>query len=64
VSQSEEEEGEEGVEGEDDGDEEGGRGRRISMSLRPAWSTEQVPRQPGLHGETPSSKNKNHSKKE
>jgi hypothetical protein len=28
------------------------RGRQISVSLRPAWSTEQVPRQTQLHKET------------
>lgn len=27
-----------------------------SLSLRPPWLTEQVPREPGLHRETPSSK--------
>jgi hypothetical protein len=27
----------------------GGRGSRISVSSRPAWSTEQVPGQPGIH---------------
>jgi hypothetical protein len=32
-----------------------------SLSLRPAWSTEGVPGWPGLHGETPSQKNKNKS---
>jgi hypothetical protein len=30
----------------------GGRGRRISVSLRPVWSTERVSGQPGLRGET------------
>jgi hypothetical protein len=36
------------------------------LSLRPAWSTEQVPGQPGLHRETLSGKNKkqNETKKE
>ena len=29
-----------------------------SLSLRPAWSTEQVPGQPGLHRETLSQKEK------
>jgi hypothetical protein len=33
---------------------------RISVSLRPAFSTETVPRQPGLHNETLSQK-KNHT---
>ena len=27
----------------------GGRGRWISVSLSPSWSTERVPGQPGLH---------------
>lgn len=30
----------------------GGRGRWISLSLRPSWSTEQVLGQPELHRET------------
>lgn len=30
------------------------RGRRISVSLRPAWSTEEIPGWPGLHRETTS----------
>ena len=30
----------------------GGRGRRISVSSRLAWSTQLVPGQPGLHSET------------
>jgi hypothetical protein len=33
------------------------------LSLRPAWSTEWVPGQPGLHRETLSRKNKNKNKK-
>jgi hypothetical protein len=33
------------------------------LSLRPAWSTEWVPGQPGLHRETLSRKNKNNNKK-
>ena len=37
----------------------GGRDRRNSVSLRPAWSTGQVPRQPKLHRETLSWKKKN-----
>jgi len=37
----------------------GGRGRRISVSLRSAWSTDQVSGQPGLHRETLSQKKKN-----
>jgi hypothetical protein len=36
----------------------GGRGRWISVSLRSAWSTKQVPGQPGLHRETLSWKTK------
>jgi hypothetical protein len=36
----------------------GGRGRWISKSSRPAWSTEWVPGQPGLDSETLSQKNK------
>ena len=43
----------------------GGGGRWISLSLRPAWSTEQVPEQPGLLRETLSQnkiKNKNKKK--
>jgi hypothetical protein len=39
----------------------GGRGRRIS---RPAWSTEQVPGQPGLHIETLPRKKKEKKRKE
>jgi hypothetical protein len=35
----------------------GGRGRQIFVSLRPAWSTERVPGQPG-HRKTLSHKNK------
>jgi hypothetical protein len=34
----------------------GSRGRRISVNSRPAWSTEQVPGQPGLHSEALSQK--------
>ena len=30
----------------------GSRDERISLSLRPAWSTDRVPGQLGLHGET------------
>jgi hypothetical protein len=37
----------------------GSRGRWISASLRPAWSTERVPQQPGLHREILSQTNKN-----
>ena len=37
---------------------EGGRGRRISVSSRPAWSTKWVPGQPGLHRQTLSQKTK------
>jgi hypothetical protein len=36
----------------------GGRGRWISVSLKPAWSTERILGQPGPHGETLSQKNK------
>jgi hypothetical protein len=36
----------------------GGRVRQISVSWRPAWSTESVPGQPGLHRETLSQKKK------
>jgi hypothetical protein len=36
----------------------GSRGQWISVSLRPVWSTEQVPGQPGLHRETLSQKTK------
>jgi len=35
-----------------------GKGRQISMSLRPAWFTERVPRQPGPHRENLSEKTK------
>jgi hypothetical protein len=41
----------------------GGSGRWISVSLRPAWSTEQVQGQPGLHRETLSWKKKRKKKK-
>jgi hypothetical protein len=34
------------------------------LSLRPAWSTEWVPGQPGLHRETLSRKNKQNNKKQ
>ena len=40
----------------------GGRGRWISMSLRPAWSTELVPGQPRVYQETLSQKTKNHDR--
>ena len=33
-----------------------------SLSSRPAWSTEKVPGQPGLHSETLSQKEKNKTK--
>lgn len=38
----------------------GDRGRRITVSSRPAWSTERVLGQPGLHRENLSWKVKNH----
>ena len=40
------------------------RGRWISLSSRPAWSTEKVPGQPGLHKENPVLKQRNKPKKE
>jgi hypothetical protein len=36
----------------------GGRGRQLSVSSRPAWSTELALEQPGLHRETLSQKTK------
>lgn len=44
----------------------GGRGRRVSLSSRPTWSTKKVPRQPGIHRRSLSRKTnksrKRHSK--
>ena len=39
----------------------GGRDRKISVNLRPAWCTEWIPGQPGLHGKNLVSKQKNTS---
>jgi hypothetical protein len=41
----------------------GGRGRQIFVSSRPAWSTEQVLGQPGLHREILSQKKKKKKKR-
>lgn len=41
----------------------GGRGRRTSESLRPAWCTKRVPGQPGLQSETLSKKIKEKKEK-
>ena len=42
----------------------GSRGRQISVTSRPAWSTEQVPGQPGLHTEKLCLETQNKTKKD
>jgi hypothetical protein len=41
----------------------GSRGKWISVNLKPAWSTDQIPGQPGLHSDTLFLKNKNKTNK-
>jgi hypothetical protein len=41
-----------------------GSGTWISLSLRPAWSTELVPEEPGLHSETLSQQTKQNKTKQ
>jgi hypothetical protein len=43
---------------------EGGKGRQISVSFRPAWSTKQVPEQPGLLQGEPGLKTQNQKPKQ